>query len=116
MRTLVGSTALTACATTDAYGNRVTTKGSSRAAMQGAVAGAALGALAKSDGDRSDIGKTAAIGAAKMVQTGYVLSDTSPNYPCKISYSKSHSLYLQYPLVMLSKAKPLMVWFFLPKR
>ena len=46
LATLVGSTALTACATTDAYGNRVTTQGSSRAAMQGAVAGAALGALA----------------------------------------------------------------------
>ena len=45
LATLVGSTALTACATTDAYGNRVTTQGSSRAAMQGAVAGAALGAL-----------------------------------------------------------------------
>lgn len=46
LATLVGSTALTACATTDAYGNRVTTQGSSRAATQGAVAGAALGALA----------------------------------------------------------------------
>ena len=80
LATVVGSTALTACATTDAYGNRVTTQGSSRAAVQGAAAGAALGALAKSDGNRNDIGKAAAIGAAAGGATGYVLS-TSPNYP-----------------------------------
>ena len=78
--TLAGSTALTACATTDAYGNRVTTTGSGRAAINGAVAGAAIGALAKSDGNREDIGKAAAIGAAAGAGTGYVLS-TSPNYP-----------------------------------
>ncbi len=78
--TLAGSSALTACATTDAYGNRTTAPGSSRAAVNGALAGAAIGALAKSDGNSSDIGKAAAIGAAAGGATGYVLS-TSPNYP-----------------------------------
>ena len=78
--TLIGSSALTACATTDAYGNRTTMPGSGRAAINGAVAGAAIGALAKSDGNRNDIGKAAAIGAAAGGATGYVLS-TSPNYP-----------------------------------
>lgn len=73
---LVGATALTGCATSTGY----QTAGTSRAAINGAVAGAAIGALAKSDGNREDIGKAAAIGAAAGAGTGYVLS-TSPNYP-----------------------------------
>lgn len=67
---------MTGCATNTGY----QTQGSARAAMQGAIAGAAIGALAKSDGNRNDIGKAAAIGAAAGAGTGYVLS-TSPNYP-----------------------------------
>ena len=75
--TLASAAAMTACTTTNGYN---ATNGSGRAAVQGAVAGAALGVLAKSDGDRNDIGKAAAIGAAAGGATGYVLS-TSPNYP-----------------------------------
>lgn len=73
--TLVGSTTLTACTTTGGY-----QAGSPNAAVNGAVAGAAIGALAKSDGNRNDIGKAAAIGAAAGAATGYVLS-TTPSYP-----------------------------------
>lgn len=60
--TLASAAAMTACTTTNGYN---ATNGSGRAAVQGAVAGAALGALAKSDGDRNDIGKAAAIGSRR---------------------------------------------------
>lgn len=74
---------LTACAsnpygTNQPYGT--TNQGSATAATNGALAGAAIGALAQSDGNRKDIAKGAAIGAAAGGVTGYALS-TSPNYP-----------------------------------
>ncbi|MFW2177408.1 MULTISPECIES: hypothetical protein [unclassified Moraxella] len=71
--------AMTGCATNTGYGTTAQS-GSARAAMNTAIAGAAIGALAKSDGNREDIGKAAAIGAAAGGATGYVLS-TTPSYP-----------------------------------
>lgn len=65
---------LTACSTTTGYNT------SARPAVSGAVAGAAIGALAKSDGDRQDIGKAAAIGAAAGAAGGYILGNTA-TYP-----------------------------------
>lgn len=67
-------TGLTACATPNGYNT------SARPAVSGAIAGAAIGALAKSDGDRNDIGKAAAIGAAAGAAGGYVLGNTA-SYP-----------------------------------
>lgn len=67
---------MTGCATNTGYQSN----GSARAAMQGAIAGAAIGALSKSDGNRNDIGKAAAVGAVAGAGTGYVLS-TTPSYP-----------------------------------
>lgn len=75
---LTAMTALTACTTTNGYNgyNTATTS----PAVQGAIAGAAIGALAKSDGNRTDIGKAAAIGAAAGAAGGYVLGNTT-TYP-----------------------------------
>lgn len=72
--TLTAITGLSACSTTTGYNT------SSRPAVSGAVAGAAIGALAKSDGDRQDIGKAAAIGAAAGAAGGYILGNTA-TYP-----------------------------------
>ncbi|WP_394261645.1 hypothetical protein [Moraxella boevrei] len=68
---------LTACTTTTGVGSQ---PGSARATGQGAVLGGVIGALAKSDGDRKDIGKAAAIGAAVGAGAGYGLS-TTQSYP-----------------------------------
>lgn len=65
---------LTACNTTTGY------NASARPAISGAVAGAAIGALAKSDGNRNDIGKAAAIGATVGGAGGYILGNTA-TYP-----------------------------------
>lgn len=43
-------------------------------AVASTMAGAAIGALSRSDGDRKDIGKGAAVGAVVGAGTGYVLA------------------------------------------
>lgn len=75
---MLGVLSISACTTT-AYN---TNNSSVRAAGYGAALGAAIGALARSDGDRSDIGKGAAVGAAVGAAAGYGLSNTQ-SYPYK---------------------------------
>lgn len=74
LATVATITGLSACSTTTGYNT------SARPAVSGAMAGAAIGALAKSDGNREDIGKAAAIGAAAGAAGGYVLGNTA-TYP-----------------------------------
>ncbi|AKG09946.1 hypothetical protein AAX05_07065 [Moraxella bovoculi] len=61
---------LTACAS-GPYANDPQARNS---VVASTMAGAAIGALSRSDGDRKDIGKGTAVGAVVGAGTGYVLA------------------------------------------
>lgn len=86
LASLVASTlVMTGCTTPNGgYGMSNTTM----SAIQGAAAGAAIGALAKSDGDRDDIAKGAAVGAVAGAAVGAVAGAASSN---------NQNQYSQYP-------------------